>query len=417
MASEGESPQTRNVSRTQPPAAWLNRNVVGMGVTSLLADAGYEMANAVLPSFLAVIGVSAAALGAIEGLADALSSFVKLGVGWFSDRLGHRKPITVAGYFLTGVAKSLFAFAYGWPLILAGRLIGWFGKGIRGPLRDALLTESVPAESRGKAFGFHRAGDTVGAIIGPLAGVALLAYLQPHAHDLSSPFRTIFLLTLIPGLGSGFAFALMVQERRRAPSTAKFWATARSLPKPFLRFLTGVGLFGMGDFAHTLMILAAAQLLAPRHSLTRAAEIAALLYVVHNVFYAGASYPIGALSDRWGRRTLLALGYLAGALTAAGLAAAFAKNWTSPAWLALLFALGGIYIATEDTLEGAMTADLITAEMRGTAFGVTAAVNGVGDFVASTLVGILWTAFSPGVAFGYAAVLMLAGAVVVFRLR
>jgi MFS family permease len=397
--------------------AWLNRNVVGMGVTSLLADAGYEMANAVLPSFLEVIGVSAAALGAIEGVADALSASVKLGMGWYSDRIGKRKPITVVGYFLTGVAKSLFAFAYGWPLILVGRLVGWFGKGIRKPLRDALLTESVPPDARGKAFGFHRAGDTIGAIIGPLAGVLLLAWMQPHATDVSRPFRTIFLLTLIPGIGSGLAMALMVRETARRPSPAKFWTAIRSLPRPYLRFLTGVGIFGMGDFAHTLMILAATQLLAPTHTLARAAEIAALLYVVHNVVYAGASYPIGALSDKIGRRGLLALGYVAGALTAAGLAMAFLKNWDSWQFLALLFALGGLYIAAEDALEGATTADLITAETRGTAFGVTAAVNGIGDFVASTLTGFLWTAVSPVVAFTCAGVLMLAGAVVIYRVR
>jgi MFS family permease len=405
------------VNPESPPGRWLNRNVVGMGVTSLLADAGYEMANAVLPSFLEVIGVSAAALGAIEGVADALSSAVKLGMGWYSDRIGHRKPITVAGYFLTGVAKSLFAFAYGWPLILVGRLVGWFGKGLRGPLRDALLTESVPAESRGKAFGFHRAGDTLGAIIGPLAGVLLLAWMQPHAVEISRPFRTIFLLTLVPGLSSGLAMALMVRETRRRPSPAKFWTAIRNLPKPFIRFLAGVGLFGMGDFAHTLMILAATQLLAPTHTLARAAEIAALLYVVHNIVYAGASYPIGALSDKIGRRGLLAAGYLFGALTAAGLAAAFLKNWASPSYMALVFALGGIYIAAEDALEGAMTADLITAETRGTAFGVTAAVNGVGDFVASTLTGFLWTAVSPVVAFACAGVLMFSGAIVVYRVR
>lgn len=411
-AVEPESNATNNSNQK-----WLNRNVVGMGVTSLLADAGYEMANAVLPSFLEVIGVSAAALGAIEGVADALSAAVKLGMGWYSDRIGHRKPITVVGYFLTGVAKSLFAFATGWPLILVGRLVGWFGKGLRKPLRDALLTESVPPSARGKAFGFHRAGDTLGAIIGPLAGVLLLAWMQPHATDASRPFRTIFLLTLIPGVGSGLAMLLMVRETRRRPSPAKFWTAIRSLPKPYLRFLTGVGIFGMGDFAHTLMILAATQLLAPMHTLARAAEIAALLYVVHNVVYAGASYPIGALSDKIGRRGLLALGYVVGALTAAGLAAAFLKNWNSWQYLALLFALGGLYIAAEDALEGATTADLITAETRGTAFGVTAAVNGIGDFVASTLTGFLWTAVSPVVAFAYAGVLMLAGAVVIYRVR
>ncbi len=400
-----------------PPARWLNRNVLGMGVTSLLADAGYEMANAVLPGFLEVIGVSAAALGAIEGVADALSAFVKLGVGWSSDRLGHRKPLTVTGYFLTGVAKALFAFAQGWPLILAGRLIGWTGKGVRGPLRDALLTESVPASARGKAFGFHRAGDTLGAILGPLIGVGLLAWLLPHAAHPDAPFRTVFLCTLIPGLGSGFAFALLVREKRRGPSPARFWTALRTLPKPFWKFLAGVGLFGMGDFAPTLMILAATQLLAPAHSLARAAELAALLYVVHNVFYAATAYPVGALSDRWGRRGLLALGYLAGAGTAAGFFAAFRWHLATAPFLLALFALGGIYVAFEDALERASTADLTPEEARGTAFGVTAAVNGVGDLVASTMVGVLWTVVSPAAAFGTAGVLMLCGAVAIYSLR
>ena len=126
-------------SAVQARASWLNRNVVGMGLTSLLSDAGHEMATAILPGFLTVLGVSAAALGIIEGVADATSSFVKLGAGWLSDRLGHRKPITVGGYLLTGLSKGLFAFAYGWPLILVGRVLGWFGRGIRGPLRDAML--------------------------------------------------------------------------------------------------------------------------------------------------------------------------------------------------------------------------------------------------------------------------------------
>src|SRR5438067_20964 len=141
-------------------SAWLNHNVLGMGLTSLLSDAGHEMATAVLPGFLAALGAPPYALGLIEGVADALSSFVKLAAGWWGDRLGHRKGIVTAGYALTGVAKALFALAAGWPLVLAGRCLAWFGRGIRGPLRDALLAESVLPGDRGKAFGFHRAGDT-----------------------------------------------------------------------------------------------------------------------------------------------------------------------------------------------------------------------------------------------------------------
>lgn len=402
---------------TQTGSRWLNRNVVGMGFTSLLSDAGHEMATVVLPGFLTVLGVPAAALGAIEGIADATSSFVKLGAGWLSDRLGHRKTITVGGYFLTGSAKALFAFASGWPLILVGRVLGWFGRGIRGPLRDAMLAESVAVEARGKAFGFHRAGDTLGAIIGPLIAVGLLAYLGPRAANPSAPFRTIFLLTLIPGLASAVAFATMVRETRRKPSPVKFWAALGRLPRSFRVFLVGVGIFGMGDFAHTLMILAATQLLTPVHGLARAAQVAGLFYVAHNVFYAATSYPVGALSDRWGRRGLLAMGYLAGALTAIGFLAAFHWRLASGFYLGTLFALGGTYIAVQDALEGALTADLVAEDLRGTAYGVTGTVNGVGDLVASAMVGGLWTLFSPELAFACAAALMLAGGVVIYRLR
>ena len=399
------------------PEPWLNRNVVGMGLTSLLSDAGHEMATAVLPGFLAVLGVSAAALGTIEGVADSVSSFVKLGSGWLSDRLGHRKPIAVGGYFLTGVAKALFAFAHGWPLVLVGRVLGWFGRGIRGPLRDAMLANSVPAEARGKAFGFHRAGDTLGAIIGPLFGVGLLAYLHPQSADLSAPFRTIFLLTLIPGLGSGVAFAIFVREKRSPPSQTKFWATLKAMPRPFRRFLVGVGIFGMADYARTLLILAATQLLTPAHGVEHAAQIAGLLYVGHNVFYAGYSYPVGALSDRVGRRGLLAIGYLGGALSSLGLVAAFMWKLDVVIFLLAMFGLAGFSIAVEDALEGAMTADLVSDPLRGTAFGVLGTVNGVGDLVASVVVGLLWTVLSPVVAFAYAAVVMGLGAAVLYRLR
>jgi len=399
---------------------WLNRNVVGMGVTSLLSDWGHEMATAILPAFLAVIGVPAAALGAIEGIADAVSSFVKLGAGWYTDRIGHRKAVCVGGYFLTGVSKAIFAFAAGWPLVLVGRTLGWFGRGIRGPLRDAILAESVPDEARGKAFGFHRAGDTLGAVIGPLCAVGLLAWLQGHgAADPSAPFRTVFLLTLIPGVGSALAFGLMVRERRRAPNHGvRLWATIRGLPHAYRRWLVGVGIFGVGDFAHTLLILAATQLLEPAYGIVAAAQMAALFYVARNVLYAGASYPIGALSDRLGRLGILVLGYVVGALTAAGFVAAFALSWRHPVYLLGLFCLAGIYIAAEDALEGAMTADLVPAvESRGIAYGVLGTVNGIGDLAASVIVGALWTAVSPAVGFAYATAAMAAGAVAIARVR
>ncbi|HXH48492.1 MAG TPA: MFS transporter [Terriglobia bacterium] len=404
-------------SSEKQPAAWLNRNVAAMGLTSLLSDVSHEMATAVLPGFLTALGVSAAALGLIEGVADGVASFVKLAAGWLSDRTGRRKPIAVGGYFITGTSTALFALAAGWPLILFARALGWFGRGIRAPARNAILAASVPPESRGKAFGFERAGDTIGAILGPLIAVALLAHFQPHAANVTGPFRTIFLLTLIPGLACGIVFALLVREKPIPGTPAKFLSALGQLPKSFRRFLVGVGVFGMGDFAHTLMILAATELLLPAHGMARAAEIAALLYVGHNVIYAAASYPVGALSDRLGRRGLLAVGYLVGALTASGLIAAFAWQVASIVYLAIVFAVGGFYMAFEEALEGTFTADLVGPEIRGTAYGLLGAVNGIGDLGASVVVGGLWTLVSPAAAFAYAAVAMLAGAVLVFRLR
>jgi MFS family permease len=244
---------------------WLNRNVAGMTLTSFCADAGYEMIIAVLPGFLTAIGVAAAALGWIEGAADALSSFLKLGAGWYSDRIGSRRPVVTFGYFLSGAAMSVFALATSWPLVLAGRLAAWFGKGIRGPLRDAMLSDSTTPETRGRVFGLHRAGDTVGAVLGPLIGVWLLGRLP--RPDPSAPFRAIFAISLIPGLLSVASMALLVRDKERTKVQAQpFWTALRDLPRPYLRFLGGVGLFGLGDFSHTLLILAATQLLAPHCS-------------------------------------------------------------------------------------------------------------------------------------------------------
>lgn len=399
--------------------SWLNRNVIGMGITSFLSDASHEMATAVLPGFLAVIGAPPSALGFIEGISDAISSFVKLWGGWISDRLGHRKTLATVGYFLTGLAMALFAFATTWVLVLVGRVIGWFGRGFRGPIRDAMLADAVDPSVRGKAFGFHRFGDTLGAIVGPLLGVLLLEIWQPNALlDPSQPFRNIFLMTLIPGILSAVVFAVMIVEKRRSPNhQLKFWGTVRSLPKNFRRFLLGVGMFGLGDFAPTLLILAATQLLTPEYGLTHAAQLAGLMYVVRNITYALASFPIGSLSDRMSRVALLALGYGVAVLTIAGFLLAFLLNWTSLPYLFLLFALAGVFIAAEDTLESTITADFIPSETRGMGMGVLGTVNGIGDFGASVIVGLVWTAISPVAAFGFAAVMMLVGTVVLVNMR
>lgn len=389
---------------------WLNRNVVGMTLTSLFSDACYEMIIAVLPGFLAAVGISPAALGWIEGAADALSSFLKLWAGWYSDHIGRRKAIVVLGYFFTGTGMSLFTLAAGWPMILFGRMVSWFGKGIRGSLRDAMLSESVPPEVRGRAFGLHRAGDTVGAIIGPLAGILLLHWLPAPTHDY--PFRVIFLCSLVPGLGAPLAFALLVRETARRPHPSRLWTSIRTLPRPFVRFLCGAGVFGLGDFSPTLLVMAAAVALTPHYGKVEAASIAATLYLVRNGVEALAAYPIGTLSDRVRQTWLLAGGYGIAAGVAVAAAAMFHYDVSHLIPWAATFVAAGVFAACKDTLEGAIPGAMVTELTRGTAYGVLGSVNGFGDLAASALTGMIWTAVSPAAAFSFAGVVMLAGAIV-----
>lgn len=383
-----------------------------MTITSLLSDACYEMVLAVLPGFLPIIHVAAAALGWIEGASDAFSSFLKLFAGWYSDRIGRRKRMVVLGYLFTGTGLSIFSIASTWIPIFLGRLVSWFGKGIRGSLRDAMLSESVDPDVRGRAFGFHRAGDTVGAIIGPLAGIALLSVLPKPTPDI--PFRQIFLFSLIPGLAAPIAFALLVRETTRQPRPGlKLASSLHDLPAAFRKFLVAVGIFGCGDFSPTLLTLAAATLLRPQHGALRAAELAALLYVIRNAVYAAASWPIGAIADRAPKIPLLAAGFFCAALVAAWTAILFSHNHATFALFVGIFALSGIFAAAQDTLQGAIPPDLTSPESRGTVYGALGAVNGVGDLAASALVGTLWTTVSPAIAFFAAAAIMTVGALAV----
>lgn len=395
---------------------WLNRNVAGMSLTSFLGDTGYEMVLAVLPGFASAIGLAASALGWIEGAADAVASFVKLGSGWYSDRAGRRKGVVTLGYFLSGTALSVLAAAGSWRLIAVGRLVAWFGKGIRSPLRDAMLADSAPSQDRGKVFGLHRAADTAGAVLGPLIGVWLLGIL-PHT-DPSAPYRGVFLISLIPGLAAVASMVILVREKPRQPQPGmRLWTSVRDLPRTYIALLRGIGLFGLGDFSHTLLVLAATQLLAPVSGPLRASQIAALLYALHNGTYAAASFPVGVLADHMDKRKLLSAGYAMGAITGFAVATLFAVRTASVPLLVILFGWAGLYVGVGKPLEAALTADLVPQETRGTAYGLLGSVNGVGDLVSSAMVGMLWTHISPQVAFSAAGVLMLCGALLVFVRR
>lgn len=410
------SDRTGSVSHAHP-AGWLNRTVGGAGLTSALGDFCYETTTVILPGFFAVLGLPAALLGIIEGIADGAASFTKMAAGYIADKLGHRKLLVVTGYALTPLGQALIALAAGWPLLLMGRLVSWFGKGLRGPLRDAIVVQAVSPQTRGRAFGFHRAMDTVGAVAGPLLGVALLAWARnKHWFDPSGPFRMVFWLTLIPGVLAVLSFMTLVADPGHAPNPAlKFWSGLRDLPLRFKLYLGAVALFGIGDFSHTLLILAATQVLAPSAGLVQAAAIAGLLYVVRNVVQVAASYPAGTLADRFGAGRVLVIGYMLGALTGILAAAAFRLPAGVP-FLAALFVVAGLYMAVQEALEAVVTAEMVTPATLGMSYGALGTVNGTAKFVSSSLVGVLWTAVSPTFAFGLAAALMAAGTVVLMRL-
>ena len=286
-------PQTENQSPPGPtsPDGWLNRTVLGVGLTSLFSDWSHETATAVLPAFLAVIGAGPAWLGAIEGIADGLSSFAKLAAGHYTDRLKHRKPLAVFGYAFTALATASFGVATHAIHVLLGRSAAWLGRGVRSPAKKALLAADVPPGAYGRAFGLERFMDTLGAIFGPLTALWIL---QASNHS----YRKVFLWTLLPGMIAVVCFWLLVRERPFEVKQKKsFLVGLQTLPAEFRRFLVGVGIFGAGDFSHTLLIMYATKMLAAQYGMARAASLAVILYTLHNVFYAGSAYLSGWLSD------------------------------------------------------------------------------------------------------------------------
>lgn len=411
--------ETTEDKETDPPERWLNRTVAGSGITSALGDFCYETTTVILPGFLAVLGLPAAALGIIEGIADAVASFTKMISGFIADKLGHRKLLVIVGYGLTPLGQMLVALAGGWPLILSGRMVSWFGKGLRGPLRDAIVIQAVRTETRGRAFGFHRAMDTVGAVLGPMLGVILLGWAEGwNGDDTSLPFRFVLWLSVIPGLLALLAFFVMVQDPEHSPNPAlKFFHGLHVLPVRFKRYLVAVGIFGVGDFSHSLLILAATQLLVPSMGVVHAAQVAGLLYVWRNLVQVAVSFPVGVLADRFGHLPVLLAGYVLGALTAILTATAFWLGFGIINLLGVIFSIAGLYVAVQEALEATVTAEMVDRDMVAMSVGVLGTVNGTAKFVSSTAVGILWTIVSPTFSFGLAAILMITGTAALLRIH
>jgi MFS family permease len=383
---------------------WLNRTVLGIGLASLCSDVGHEMATTAMPALLATVGASSAALGLIEGLADGFSSFAKLLSGLFSDRLRRRKPLAVVGYFMTASGMASFALATRWWHVLLGRVGGWLGRGVRTPVRNVLMTEATSPETYGRAFGFERAMDSAGAVVGPSLALLLTATLG---------LRWLFALTLIPGLAAALLIVLLVRERDHTPRPlAPFWSGVGQLPREFRKYLIGVGVAGLGDFSNTLLILWATQALTPRFGLDQAASTAMLLYVGYNLVYTASCYVSGMLADRYHKNLVLASGYA----LAAGPAAMLMARGESLLEFGLIFGVSGLYMGVLETVESATAATLLPAEVRGAGFGMLATVNGLGDLVSSAVVGILWV-ISPAWAMSYVIVTSLTGAAIIAMTR
>ncbi|MBN1193339.1 MAG: MFS transporter, partial [Coriobacteriia bacterium] len=360
----------------------------------LLTDASSEMVYSILPLFLAnVLGAPVAAIGLIESLAEATASFMKLGSGWLSDRVGRRKPLIASGYALSNIAKPVIALSASWPAVLALRLTDRLGKGIRTAPRDALIAESASEAERGRSFGVHRALDTLGAAIGPLVAWAILT-LSPDAY------RTVFLISAIPGtLAILFVlFAVRDTGRRSSPERSSR-PSFKDFSKPLIAFTAISGVFAIANSSDAMLILRA-------HDLGASAALVPLMYVVFNLVGAALSGPVGARSDIIGRRRLLVFGFAGYAAVYLGFSLAH-----SPIAPWLLFALYGVPYAATEGMTRAYVVDLAGPERRGTALGAYTFVLGLAALPSSALAGILWDTVGHAAPFALSAALMTAAAV------
>ncbi len=373
---------------------WLTPGVKGIGSASLLADVGHEIPTALLPSLLASFGAPAAALGVIEGVSDALAGAARFGGGALADDPSRRRKVAVGGYTATAVLGAATAGATAvWQVGLL-RAGAWTARGLRVPARNALLADIVPPTAYGRAYGFERMMDNLGAIFGPLLALGLAAWLGVD---------WAIGLSVVPGL---LAAAAIIYAIRRTPRpTGRVTVPVRIRIRPVLRgdlgrLTAAVAAFEVGNVAATLLILRASDLLTAEHGSRTATTIALGLYIAYNLAATLVSVPAGRLADRLGHRgpVVVLAGGVAGLALSYGL---FVVDTTDVAFLAVPFILGGIGIGAVETAEHSAVAVLAPADMRGSAFGMLAAVQSFGNLAASALAGVLWTVFSAAAAFAY----------------
>ncbi len=388
-------------------SASIPRNILAVSLTSFFTDVSSEMILNILPLFLSnVFGVRTSVIGLIEGVAEATASLLKVVSGWLSDRLRARKWLAVGGYALSALAKPFFYLANSWGMVAGVRWADRVGKGIRTAPRDAMVADSISKEHRGLAFGFHRAADTGGAVVGLLITLIVVWLAQRGAVELGrSTFQTIVLVSLLPAFLGVLSLALLARDVPVRKETSRIPISFRGLGRPFVLFMLTVGLFDLGNSSDAFLILRAQE-----RGLSVVGVMGMLL--TFNLVYALASTPAGLLSDRVGRRKVIIGGWLVYASIYAGVGLA-RTGWHI--WM--LYALYGLYYGLAYGTTKAMVADIVPDHLRGTAYGTYNAVLGILDLPASLIAGVLWqgvgtwAGFGPSAPFFFGAALALIAAV------
>jgi MFS family permease len=388
----------------------LGTNVFVLSLVSLLNDTSSEIIYPLLPAFLFLtLGASPFFIGLIEGFAESVASVLKLFSGYLSDRFHSRKLPVFAGYSLAAVVRPLLAFASSWPQVLAVRMTDRVGKGIRGAPRDALLAASVPREKRGLAFGFNRAADHLGAVIGPLVAFGLLSYI---AADTDSPtareYQQVFLFASVPVIFGLLLIIFFVHEETKPIQefdTIPIKFSLREFDGNFKRFLVVIALFTLSNSTDAFLLLRAQQAgISP--------PVLPILWMVLHFSKVVTSLIGGDLSDRIGRRKLIAAGWGIYALVYAGFA------FVDSAWQAwVLFIVYGSYFGLTEGAEKSLVADLVVDKKRGTAYGFYNLAFGITVFPASLLFGFLWTSFGVTAAFLVSSCISVAAAVTLFTVK
>jgi MFS family permease len=377
---------------------------MAISLASLLSDACYEGIIPLLPSFIVSLGGGPLALGLMEGLADGIAFPFKLAGGVLADRTHKRRAWTMAGYAGVGIFMPAIALMTSVTGVIGMRAIAWASRGFRSPIRDTLLVDNTSPQYVNRAFGFQRALDTVGAVIGPAVAMLLVG-----SHW---PVRSAIMLGIIPGILAGAMYLFVREPKRTAPPHEPLHLALTGLPPQFLRYLIAAGVFGAGNFSATLLVLVATRALSPIVGPVLAVTYATGLYLGHNALHASISYPASLLSERIGSGKMLLISFALFAAVGGVLAVAS----TSIPAVALAFALAAVAVAILEPMEGTFATELLPAARRGTGFGVLASVNGIGDFVSSAGVGFLWQIFGATAAFGTAGAVCAAGAVMLVPL-